>query len=38
VVATYTYDSYGRLTGSTGSTSNPFGYAGQYIDAESGLI
>jgi RHS repeat-associated protein len=38
VTATYTYDSYGRLTGSTGSAPNPFGYAGQYKDAESGLI
>ena len=38
VVATYTYDSYGNLTGSTGTASNPFGYAGQYADAESGLI
>ena len=25
VTATYTYDSYGRLTGSTGTVSNPFG-------------
>jgi RHS repeat-associated protein len=38
VTATYTYDAYGRLTGSTGNVSNPFGYGGQYTDAESGLI
>jgi RHS repeat-associated protein len=40
VVAVYTYDPYGNLTGSqiTGTLSNPFGYAGQYTDAESGLI
>jgi RHS repeat-associated protein len=37
VVATYTYGAYGSLTGSTGSTTNPFLYAGQYQDSESGL-
>lgn len=37
VVATYTYDPYGKLAGSTGSASNPFGYAGQYTDNETGL-
>ena len=37
VVATYTYDPYGKLTASTGSANNPFGYAGQYTDQESGL-
>jgi RHS repeat-associated protein len=37
VVATSEYDSYGALFASTGSASNPFGYAGQYTDAESGL-
>jgi RHS repeat-associated protein len=36
-VATYTYDDYGRLSASTGSPANPFGYSGQYTDAESGL-
>ena len=36
VAATYTYDAYGRLSGSTGSVNNPFRYAGQYTDAESG--
>ncbi|MHB8511873.1 MAG: RHS repeat-associated core domain-containing protein [Actinomycetota bacterium] len=38
IQATYTYDPYGNLTGSTGSISNPFGFAGQYTDAESGLV
>jgi RHS repeat-associated protein len=37
VVATYTYDPYGRLAASTGSITNPFGYAGQYTDAETGF-
>ena len=37
VVATSTFDAYGRLTGSSGSVPNPFGYAGQYSDAESGF-
>ncbi|MGA3117303.1 MAG: RHS repeat-associated core domain-containing protein [Syntrophobacteraceae bacterium] len=36
--ATYTYDVYGNLVSSTGQASNPFGYAGEYADAESGLI
>ncbi|HEU5004348.1 MAG TPA: RHS repeat-associated core domain-containing protein, partial [Actinomycetota bacterium] len=38
MVATYTFDSYGHLTASTGSVSNPFGLAGQYTDAETGLV
>jgi RHS repeat-associated protein len=37
VVSTYAYDAYGSVTGSTGTLSNPFQYAGQYTDAESGL-
>jgi uncharacterized protein RhaS with RHS repeats len=37
VVATYAYDSYGQPDVSTGSVANPFRYAGQYRDAESGL-
>jgi RHS repeat-associated protein len=36
-VATYTYDPYGNLKSSTGSITNPFQYAGEYTDAESGL-
>ena len=37
VVATDTYDAYGNVTASTGTLVNPFQYAGQYTDAESGL-
>ena len=36
-VDTYTYDAYGNLTASTGSLANPFQFAGQYVDSESGL-
>ena len=36
VVATYTYDPFGNVTGSTGAADNPFGYTGQYTDPESG--
>jgi len=38
VQASYTYDAYGNLLGNTGTVANPFGYAGQYTDSESGLI
>jgi len=38
MVASYTYDAYGTLTGSTGSLANPFRYAGQYTDAETGFV
>jgi len=38
VAATYSYTDYGQLLGSTGTVSNPFGYAGQYADQESGLV
>jgi RHS repeat-associated protein len=37
VVNTYAYDAYGNTTASTGSITNPFRYAGEYQDAESGL-
>jgi RHS repeat-associated protein len=37
IVATYSYDAYGAVTGSTGTASTPFQYAGQYTDGESGL-
>jgi RHS repeat-associated protein len=36
-VATYRYDSYGNLVASTGTITNPFRFAGQYQDSESGL-
>jgi len=35
--ATYSYDAYGSSTTHTGSATTPFGYAGQYTDAETGL-
>jgi RHS repeat-associated protein len=34
---TYTYDSFGKLTGSTGALTNPFQYTGREFDSESGL-
>jgi RHS repeat-associated protein len=34
---TYTYDSYGQLTGSTGSVTNRFLYTAREFDAETGL-
>ena len=37
VVATYSYDPYGNLTATTGTESNPFLFAGQFLDSESGL-
>jgi RHS repeat-associated protein len=37
VKATYSYDAYGNVTNSTGTVVNPFLFAGQYRDAESGL-
>jgi RHS repeat-associated protein len=38
VKAAYTYDSYGDLLATTGAAANPFGYAGQFTDPESGQI
>jgi RHS repeat-associated protein len=38
VVGTFAYDAYGSPTGSTGTVSLPFGFAGEYRDAESGLV
>ena len=37
VVATKTYDPYGNVTATTGTLVNPFQFAGQYTDSESGL-
>ncbi len=34
---TYTYDSYGRLSSSTGTLTNPFQYTGREFDSETGL-
>jgi RHS repeat-associated protein len=36
--ATYSFDPYGNLTASTGTITNPFRFAGEYRDAESGLL
>ena len=33
-----TYDPYGSVRASSGSVTNPFQYAGEYQDAESGLL
>jgi len=38
VVGTNTYDPYGTRTATSGSVTSPLGYAGQYTDAETGLI
>lgn len=37
IAATYTYDSFGQLTASTGSLINPFQYTARDSDAETGL-
>jgi RHS repeat-associated protein len=37
VANTYTYDSYGNLTASSGSVQNPFSYTGREFDSETGL-
>ena len=37
IVATATYDPYGRRTASTGTLS-PLGFAGEYTDAETGFV
>jgi RHS repeat-associated protein len=34
---TYTYDSFGKLTSSSGSLTNPFQYTGRELDSETGL-
>lgn len=36
--STYTYTPYGKLAGSTGTTTSPLGYAGAYTDSESGFL
>lgn len=38
IVAAYSYTPYGKPTAVTGSATTPLGFAGQYTDAESGLI
>ena len=34
---TYTYDSFGNLTASTGTLANPFRYTGRELDSETGV-
>jgi RHS repeat-associated protein len=38
IEATKTYDAYGNLTGTTGTTTTPIGYDGQYTTTDNGLI
>jgi RHS repeat-associated protein len=38
IVDTYTYDAYGKTLTTTGSVYNPFGYTGEYTDAETGFL
>ena len=38
VTGSTTFDAYGNKTGSTGSSTTPLGYDGQYTSADSGLI
>ena len=35
---TYSYDSFGKVTTSTGTLSNPFQYTGREFDSETGLL
>jgi RHS repeat-associated protein len=37
LVASYVYDSFGNLTASTGTVTNPFQYTGREFDSETGL-
>ena len=37
ITDTYTYDSFGNATASSGTTSNPFRYTGREFDSETGL-
>jgi RHS repeat-associated protein len=37
-VGAFTYDAYGNRTGSTGTATTPFGFAGEYTDAETGFV
>ncbi|MCA1684017.1 MAG: RHS repeat-associated core domain-containing protein, partial [Actinobacteria bacterium] len=37
VMGTFTYDAYGKKTATTGTATTPFGFAGEYTDAETGF-
>ncbi|HXA28132.1 MAG TPA: FG-GAP-like repeat-containing protein [Candidatus Angelobacter sp.] len=36
-IATYSYDAYGNTVGSTGTYTNSFHFAGEYLDSDTGL-
>jgi RHS repeat-associated protein len=36
--ATFTYDAYGELTGSTGTATTPLGHDAQYTSSDTGLV
>lgn len=38
LASTYTFDSFGKLTASTGTLTNPFQYTGRDFDSETGLF
>jgi len=38
LLSTFSYDAYGTPTGSTGTTTTPMGFGGEYTDAESGFV
>jgi RHS repeat-associated protein len=38
VTGSITFDAYGNKTGSTGTSTTPLGYAGQYTSSDTGLI
>src|SRR3989441_12698088 len=37
IAAAYTYDSFGNLTGSTGTVTNPYRYTAREFDTETGI-
>ena len=37
IAQSYTYDSYGKITASTGTLTNPFQYTGREFDPETGI-
>lgn len=38
VVGTQTFDPYGKVVTTTGTASSPFGFTGEYTDADSGFV
>jgi len=38
IMGTMTYDAYGNKIGSTGTSTTPLGYDGQYTDSDTGLV